>query len=72
MRTKKGEPDATYWGKELDGQKRLNKVNGTRIKQLTTEIKTKGGESFIAIAKSRKDNVDIWSAIAAPAMKAKG
>lgn len=60
VKSNKGEP------KEKSGE-----VSPARIKELTTEIETKGGEKFTVISKSRKDNVDIWSNIAAPAMQAK-
>lgn len=38
------------------------KVDEARVKQLTTSVKSKGGETFTIISKSRKDEVDIWSA----------
>lgn len=45
------------------------KVDDARIKHLTTSVKSKGGETFTIISKSRKDEVDIWSGIAAPSLK---
>ena len=41
------------------------KVDKKRREQLITDLVTKkNNEKFTAIVKSRKDNVDVWSAIA--------
>ena len=47
------------------------KLSNERVKELTFEVQTKGGEKVKVISKSRKDDGDIWSAIAAKALEVK-